>query len=249
MEFNNYLVSYTINYNISTCINKNIYIDTINILSDNHKKVIIFKIINIDNIFFCYIIDDDITITILCKEDIKTIIYLNNVLLIISQYKIIKIYIKNQDSYTYTYDKILNDININLLNIIKYIKFDHSKANLLPEVSYIIEELYNLINIDDIDIQNVKKEKYKNIEYIHCYLNLDMTILLQFKLFDKELIINTSNKKCKYNFKHSIYDLFIINSEYFIVQYKKNYYILNSNYEIEQDNCYYIDIINFIKNI
>lgn len=246
MTLNNFIISYSNMYDINSFYNEDIYIDSINIISDKYKKIIILKKIGIDNLFFYYIIDTNLTVSILCNNDITNILYLNNIILIVTIEGIIKVNILNK---TYIYNEIDNNYVINYTNIEKNIKFNNNDSNIIPEI-YEIESLDNVLyDTLGTNIRDVKKKKYFNNQIIQCCLNYENNIIIQFKLFEPYLNIIISNNNKKLKFDNSIYDIYIINEKYFLIQFKNLYQLINSDFKSLNKPCTYNDIIMMIEKI
>lgn len=247
MDLNNFLISYSNEYDIMSFYNENIYIDNINIISKKYNKIIILKKIGIDKIFFYYIFDTKNTVTILCKNDIIDTIYLHNVILITTTDEIIKINIKYK-TYTYTNIKTDTDFIINPANIENFINFDDDKSEIIPEI-YEIDELSNNHDTTIKYIKDIKLKKYLNNPIIQCCLNYENNVILEFKLFESHIHVIKNNNKNKIVFNDLIYDIYIINEKYFIIQFEKSYYLLDSEFKVLYELYSYNEIISKIEDI
>jgi hypothetical protein len=250
MNLNNFLISYSNEYDITSFYNKNIYIDNINIISEKYNKIIILKKIGINNFFFYYIFNTKTTVAILCKNDIIDTIYLHNIILITTTDEIIKINIKYK-SYMYTNIKTNTNFIINPANIENFINFDNNESEIIPEI-YEIYEIDDLFNHHDINIENIKDiklKKYLNNQIIQCCLDYENNVILEFKLFESHMYVLKNNNKNKIMFNDLIYDIYILNEKYFIIQFEKSYCLLDSEFKLLNELYSYNEIILVIEDI
>jgi hypothetical protein len=238
--FSNFLISYDDSYDLLSFNNKYIYIDNINVILENFKKIMLLKVINLSNILICYVYDNKETIVFELSNEIVFSIYLNNIILIVTKFNILQVDIINK---LYNNNEIIKNDNINISNITKFINFDKNNLEIIPN----IEINLDIIELDDYtnNYKNIKLQKYKN-KSITCYLDTEILKIINFCLFEKSFTIKHNNISTSISIDYEIYDIIIINNDYFLIITDSVFYIINSKTYEKHELFTCIDIIEYI---